>query len=111
MNKRAFLIFMRSVSKFARFPVAMYFFHAYESSCFENSVGHYLFFERSCARNFKYFYTIAGIGRFGSSGETILYRDVLTRIPRKFRGLHCVRIYRSTCTAIPVGFSAVNSVS
>lgn len=45
MNKRAFLIFMRSVSKFARFLVAMYFFHAYESSCFENgSVGHYIYF-------------------------------------------------------------------
>lgn len=59
--------------------------------------------------NFKYFYAIAGIGRFESFGETILYQDVLTRISRKFGGLHCVRIYRLTCTAIPVGFSAVNS--
>jgi len=61
------------------------------------------------ARNFKYFYAIAGIGRFESSGETILYWDVLTRISHKFRGLHCVRIYRLTCTAIPTGFGAVNS--
>lgn len=60
------------------------------------------------ARNFKYFYAIAGIGRFESS-ETILHWDVLTRISRKFRDLHCVRIYRLTCTAIPVGFSMVNS--
>lgn len=79
------------------------FFHAYKSFSFffiENSAGHYLFFERSGARNFKYFYTIAEIGRFESSGETILYWDVLTRLSRKFRGLHCVRIYRLTCTTI-----------
>lgn len=61
------------------------------------------------SRNFKYFYAITGNGRFKSSGETILHWDVLTRISRKFRGLHCVRIYRLTRTAIPVGFSMVNS--
>lgn len=59
------------------------------------------------------FYTFAEISRFESSGKTILCWHVLTRITRKFRGLHCVQIYRLTPppprAVVPIEVNASNS--